>query len=91
MPFIYFSSLLLPVFLILLITPIRKRSGTKREIRVSTQIGSIRNVENQSYAYEQCGEPTPRISTHATFRENIPPYVSAELLTLSKIMDTNLL
>jgi len=52
---------------------------------------SVRNVENLNGKYEECGEPTPRISTHATFRENIPPYVPAELLTLSKIVDTNLL
>ena len=52
---------------------------------------SIMSVENWSCECQECGEPTPRISTHATFRENIPPYVPAELLTLSKIVDTNLL
>ncbi len=52
---------------------------------------SVTNVENLNGKYEECGEPTPRISTHAMPQENIPPYVPAELLTLSKIVDTNLL
>lgn len=52
---------------------------------------SVRNVENLSWEYQECGEPTPRNSTHAMPQENIPPYVPAELLTLSKIVDTNLL